>query len=172
MRTDRNEHEQFKARFLLFHPKLYRVAFALLGNVNDAEDVVQDAYLKLWEKRKELHSIETPEAYAVSLLKNLCLDKIRSAKVRSTVNLALEDSLLTTESATTYEHTEHLALAQKLIAQLPSKQQQALRLRAIDDCSLSEIEQIMGMSNVNIRQLISRARKTITTQLKTIFGNE
>ena len=47
----------FKQRFLPFHPKLYRIAYALLDNKADAEDILQDAYCKLWNKRDELGDI-------------------------------------------------------------------------------------------------------------------
>ena len=52
----------FKQRFLPFHPKLYRIAYALLDNKADAEDILQDAYCKLWNKRDELGDIQNPEA--------------------------------------------------------------------------------------------------------------
>lgn len=50
----------FKQRFLPFHPKLYRIAYALLDNKADAEDILQDAYCKLWNKRDELGDIQNP----------------------------------------------------------------------------------------------------------------
>ena len=49
----------FKQQFLPCHAKLYRVAFRLMGNVQDAEDMVQEAYLKLWKKRDELSEVAT-----------------------------------------------------------------------------------------------------------------
>ena len=70
----------FKQRFLLFHPKLYRIAYALLDNKADAEDILQDAYCKLWNKRDELGDIQNPEAFSITLVKNLCLDFLRSPK--------------------------------------------------------------------------------------------
>ena len=67
----------FKRLFLPYHRKLYRVAFRLLGNVQDAEDMVQEAYLKLWKRREELPSnIESWEAYCITLTKNLCYDAL------------------------------------------------------------------------------------------------
>ena len=70
----------FKQRFLPFHPKLYRIAYALLDNKADAEDILQDAYCKLWNKRDELGDIQNPEAFSITLVKNLCLDFLRSPK--------------------------------------------------------------------------------------------
>ena len=66
--------ESFKRLFLPLHPKLFRIAYALVGNKADAEDILQDAYYKLWSRRDELSDIRKPEAFCVRLLKNLCLD--------------------------------------------------------------------------------------------------
>lgn len=57
----------FKQRFLPFHPKLYRIAYALLDNKADAEDILQDAYCKLWNKRDELGDIQNPEAFSINI---------------------------------------------------------------------------------------------------------
>ena len=73
--------EVFKRRFLPFHPKLYRVAYALVGDRADAEDLLQEAYARLWDRRDELEDVRNPEAFAVTLLRNLCLDFLRSAEV-------------------------------------------------------------------------------------------
>ena len=70
--------ECFKQQFLPYHEKLYRIAFRLLGNREDAEDMLQEAYLKLWNKREGLASISNTEAYAVGVLKNVCFDFLRS----------------------------------------------------------------------------------------------
>ena len=53
---------EFKQQFLPYHRKLYRVAFRLTGNPQDAEDMVQEAYLKLWNKRDELADVLNTEA--------------------------------------------------------------------------------------------------------------
>lgn len=57
---------EFKQQFLPYHRKLYRVAFRLTGNPQDAEDMVQEAYLKLWNKRDELADVLNTEAYCVT----------------------------------------------------------------------------------------------------------
>ena len=65
--------ENFKRLFLPLHPKLFRIAYALVENKADAEDILQDAYYKLWSRRNELTDIQNPEAFCVTLVKNLCL---------------------------------------------------------------------------------------------------
>ena len=71
---------EFKQQFLPYHRKLYRVAFRLTGNPQDAEDMVQEAYLKLWNKRDELADVLNTEAYCVTLIKNLCYDVLRRSQ--------------------------------------------------------------------------------------------
>ncbi len=71
---------EFKQQFLPYHRKLYRVAFRLTGNPQEAEDMVQEAYLKLWNKRDELAGVLNTEAYCVTLVKNLCYDALRRSR--------------------------------------------------------------------------------------------
>ena len=61
--------ENFKRLFLPLHPKLFRIAYALVENKADAEDILQDAYYKLWSRRNELTDIQNPEAFCVTLVK-------------------------------------------------------------------------------------------------------
>lgn len=72
--------ESFKKEFLPYHRKLYCIAYRLLENAADAEDLVQEAYLKLWDKREGLAIISNPEAFSVTLVKNMCFDLLRSGK--------------------------------------------------------------------------------------------
>ena len=59
--------ENFKRLFLPLHPKLFRIAYALVENKADAEDILQDAYYKLWSRRNELTDIQNPEAFCVTI---------------------------------------------------------------------------------------------------------
>ena len=74
--TDR----EFHSRYLSLAEALYGVAFYILENEADAEDAVQELYLKLWKNRDALDGIRSPKAYAMTLLRNLCLDRIRQAR--------------------------------------------------------------------------------------------
>jgi len=71
---------EFKQQFLPYHRKLYRTAFRLTENPQEAEDMVQEAYLKLWNKRNELTGVLNTEAYCVTLVKNLCYDTLRRSQ--------------------------------------------------------------------------------------------
>lgn len=75
--------ESFKNEFLPYHRKLYSVAYRLLENAADAEDLVQEAYLKLWDKREGLMVISNPEAFSVTLVKNMCFDLLEVCLIQA-----------------------------------------------------------------------------------------
>ncbi len=165
--------ESFKKQFLPLHPRLYRIAYALTENAQDAEDILQDAYCKLWNKRKELVQIVNKEAFCVTLVKNLCYDLIRSPRYKRnediTENIALA-ATFSPESETIGK--DELRQVRLWIEQLPENQRQVIRLKGIDDCSLEEIEEITGLSAVNVRVLLSRARKIIREKYEKLMMYE
>ena len=164
--------ESFKRRFLPLHQRLYRIAFAMTENANDAEDIVQDAYCKLWDRRDELDSVINAEAFCVTLVKNMCLDLLRSAKRNRREEDVAENLTLHSEESTDNGviEQENMNMINSLIDELPENQRQVIRLRGIDECSMEEIELITGLSAVNIRVLLSRARKTIRTKYETLLS--
>ena len=68
---------EFKQRFMPHYKLLYRVAYYLMGNAQDAEDLLQDMYLKLWQKRDDLKEEADTQAYLVTMMKNLFVDQRR-----------------------------------------------------------------------------------------------
>ena len=164
----------FKRRFLPYHQKLYRVAFRLMGNAQDAEDMVQETYLKLWKRREELPpDIGNMEAYCVTLTKNLCYDALRAAHIEEEertpeeLNIA-QDSDLFREVAARDEVNQ----VKRIIETLPRQQRQVILMRDVNDCSMQEIEQATGLSAINIRVLLSRTRKKIREQFNIIRNYE
>ena len=161
------EAETFKQRFLPFHPKLYRVALALVESPEDAEDILQEAYARLWSKRVSLEAVQNPEAFAITIVRNLCLDFLRSPRSNSRSE-PLEAITLPSEDSPDrqVEQRDQLRQVRRLIEELPPNQRQVIRLRGMEDCSLEEIAQITGFSDTNVRTLLSRARKYIKEKLK------
>ena len=164
----------FKQRFLPYHRRLYRVAFLQLGNVQDAEDMVQEAYLKLWQRRNELPpDIANLEAYCVTLVKHLCYDKMRlvlpAEDERPPEELALAES---TNLAYEVELKDEANHVMKLIGQLPEQQKQIMQMRDVEELPYEEIEKATGLTSVNIRVLLSRARKKIREQFLEIMNYE
>ena len=69
--------EEFKQRFMPYHRMLYRVAFGLTGNQQDAEDLLQDTFMQMWQKQELLTSEHVNEAYLIIMMRNLHLDMLR-----------------------------------------------------------------------------------------------
>lgn len=163
----------FKKLFMPLHPKLYRIAFSLIGNAEDAEDILQDAYCKLWDKRNELTDIRNHEAFCVTLTRNLCLDYLRSS-IRKMERESLEgyDTADNFSPEIELMERDRVKLVDRLIGELPENQQQVIRLSGIEGCSSEEIRQITGLSAINIRVLLSRARKTVREKFDKMMSYE
>ncbi|MDR1331466.1 MAG: sigma-70 family RNA polymerase sigma factor [Tannerella sp.] len=155
--------KEFTECFYPFHPKLYRVARALLDSPDDAEDILQDAYCRLWDRRSELSELRRPEAFCVTLVRNLCIDFLRSPGRRTDDEAA--DGALQVEAHTTPESDfvsgESVRRIETLIYRLPEKQRTVMQMRACAECTSEEIEAATGESAANVRVLLSRARKTL-----------
>lgn len=164
---------EFKQQFLPCHRKLFKVAFQLMGNAQDAEDMVQEAYLKLWNKRDQLTDVLNAEAYSVILIKNLCYDVLRRAQLDEDGRAPEELNLSTdTNIIREVEQRDEADHIQRLIGRLPLQQRQVIMLRDVNDCSFEEIEKATGLNAINIRVLLSRARKKIREQFNVIVNYE
>ena len=157
----------FKQLVLPLYPRLQRVALRLLGNVEDAEDMVQEVYMKLWNKRDALPDVQDVEAYCVTLTKNMCIDRLRIAEVEKEDVDEVPTMLAATDDVEAQvERRDTVEQVKQIIETLPEHQQQVITLRDMEDCSFEEIVEQTGLTAVNIRMLLSRARKTIRERLK------
>ena len=152
---------EFKQQFLPYHRKLYRTAFRLTENPQEAEDMVQEAYLKLWNKRDELAGVLNTEAYC------------RRSRPDEDGHAPEELNLPTdTNIAREVEQRDEVNQVRRLIGRLPEQQKRVILLRDVNDCSFEEIEQATGLNAINIRVLLSRARKKIREQYNAIMNYE
>ncbi|MBO4564516.1 MAG: RNA polymerase sigma factor [Bacteroidaceae bacterium] len=142
-----------------FHRLLYRVAYHTTGNQQDAEDLLQDTYLKLWQKRDDLPPDAQTEAYLITLMRNLYRDQRR---LKSNI---VHETYEPDKSYEPYEAEEEVldnrAELQELIEKLPDKQRAVMKAHIVEDKTYEEIERDTGLSNGNIRVIISRAKQTI-----------
>lgn len=157
--------EQFQQRFLPLQQRLYRQALALLGNETDAEDAVQDTYLKLWQQADRVGQMEQAERFFVQTLRNVCLNKIRSrrstAGIETLSNRADEDD---TELRERLLNEDRLRL-RKAISQLLPKARSMLTMFYFSQMSSQQIAEALGETDANVRSTLSRAR----AQLRTIL---
>ena len=164
--------DEFKQRFLPLNAKLYKVAYLMLGNEDDAKDAVQDAYMKMWSRRDSLADIDNPQAYCVTLIRNLCLDRNRAASLIVVDKPPEELPIASNDEASRHiERQQTQRLLNQCLARLPAQQQQVVRLRDTNGYSMQEIEKATGLTAVNARVLLSRARKTLRTQLQNVISS-
>ena len=165
--------KEFKLKFLPLHRRLYQTAFRLMRNAMDAEDMVQEAYLKLWEKRNDLRHVEDLEAYSTKLIRHLCLDSLRRVHPEEEEQI-LEELPITNEehAATALERKDETELLSKIVGLLPKGLRTVITLRDIEGCSFEEIEEATGFTPVNIRVMLSRARKKVREQIERIMHYE
>ncbi|MDR0384467.1 MAG: sigma-70 family RNA polymerase sigma factor [Prevotellaceae bacterium] len=151
--------ENFKRIFLPYHEKLYVIAYGYLGNQSDAEDIVQDTYIKLWHKRGDFDTLLNPESYAVTLLKNSCVDFLR--KVRPEQTNIYEISIPADSLISQIENRDQLVFIRDIVERLPAQQKQVIRMKVWDNLSNEEIGELTGLTRGNIKVIISRAKRTI-----------
>lgn len=161
--------KSFKKQFLPHSEVMYRAAYRLLGNAQDAEDMVQEAFIRLWEKRETAMQAGNAEAYCVALTKNLCIDRLRLKRLNYAItppeNLDLPDEQ---NLQLSIEQRDRLEVAQKALDKLPKQQQEVVKLYDFEGRSVKEIQVETGLTNVNIRVLLSRAHQ----KLKKLFNND
>lgn len=163
--------ERFKKEFIPYHQKLYRIAFRIVQNQIHAEDIIQDTYIKLWEKRHDLDHIKNYESFIIMVLRNMCLDFLRSIKNKRTEEYNPEMNDITeTSLSKQLEIKDNAECMKKLINELPEQQKQVIMFKDWDGYSNEEIEMIMGLSATNIRVILSRARKTVREQFLRKYG--
>ena len=148
----------FKRLLLPHYRQMYVTAMTILRNSDDASDAVQEAFTRLWEKRDDLPNIDNPEAYCVTTIRRICIDRLR--RTTYPINDLTEDTLhISDDSDEQADNRESIQLVTLLMSKLPEQQRQVLQLRAFNDCSFEEIESITGLTGVNVRTLLSRARR-------------
>ncbi|HEV8652955.1 MAG TPA: RNA polymerase sigma-70 factor [Actinomycetes bacterium] len=150
-----------------FRPGAFAVAYRMLGSMSEAEDVVQEAFLRLHRTLQEGERIESPRAYLSTVVTRLCIDQLRSARARreSYVGEWLPEPLVASADEDPARHAEvadSLSLAfLVLLESLSPEQRAAFLLREVFDYPYDEIAGIVGKSEDNTRQLVARARKHV-----------
>lgn len=153
--------ETFKQVFLPYHQKLFRIAYRLVGNAECAEDMLQDVFVKLWEKREQLALVANPEAFAIVTLRNTCLDHLR--KQKENVPFFEQDIAETDSLPDQIEYQDEAQKVKQYLTLLPHNQQIVMKLKHWEGFTDEEIEQSTGYSQGNIRVLLSRGRTAIRT---------
>ncbi|MGM9699956.1 MAG: RNA polymerase sigma factor [Prevotella sp.] len=152
----------FKQRFVPCSRTMYWTAFRLTGHAAEAEDLVQEVYLKLWTQRDRLPRMDSEEAYCVRMVRNVFLDRRRSARLPlSGEPIADRSAVADDDVAAHTELCDLAARAKALMDRLPEQQRTVMMLKDVDDCTYEEVAERTGLTPGNLRVVLSRARKTI-----------
>ena len=154
----------FRNDVLPLKNKLFRLALRITLNREEAEDVVQDTMIKVWNSRDKWQELDSIEAYSLTIARNLSLDRI---KKMDNQNDSLEEQ--TTErldetSSTPSERMiqkDKLNIVRNIINELPEKQRSCLQLRDIEGKSYKEIADILSITEDQVKVNIFRARQTV-----------
>lgn len=163
MMTDEKKVEIFEQN----RKRLFGIAYRMLGTHSDAEDVLQEAYIR-WHKTDE-NEVQTPEAWLVTVATRLSIDRLRkvSNERETYIGPWLPEPLITSDLPTPEEELElasNLSMAfMFLLERLSPIERAAFLLRDIFDCDYQEIARIVGKSETASRQMIHRARERVRT---------
>ncbi len=160
--------EFFKTEILARYKAMYRVAAAILdNNRDDAADAVQMAMTRLWERRAALPTVQNTEGYCLAAVRTAAIDLIRSRRPADALTEA-SASVADDSMAERVEAGQQLDAIGRLLRQLPDNQQRVVRLSAYSGCSNTEIARITGLTEANVRTLLSRAR----TKLRFLYSQQ
>jgi RNA polymerase sigma-70 factor, ECF subfamily len=146
-------------------PRLFSIAYRMLGSASDAEDVLQDAWVRY--AAADASTIRSPQAFATTIVTRLCLDRLKSARAtrEQYVGPWLPEPVLTREMDSpeaTLERAESVTLAFLVLLEKLSPEERAVfLLKDVFDYDHAEIGEILGISSANSRQLLHRARTAL-----------
>lgn len=157
--------KEFLLQIMPFKNKVYRLAKRLLISSDEAEDATQELFVKLWNKRESIAELKSVEAYAMTMTKNYCYDRLKSKQAS---NLKLVHTNYVSKDVSLDKKVEldnSVQIVKQLMNQLPEQQRIIIQLRDVEEYEFDEICDILDMNQTAVRVALSRARKTIREQL-------
>ncbi len=148
-------------------PLLFSIAYRMLGSATDAEDIVQEAFLRFHRETTAGTQVESPKSYLSAVTTRLCIDHLRSARVRreSYVGTWLPEPLLTEETSDAERHAETADSLSMgflvLLESLTPVERAVFLLREVFEYDYGEIASVVGKSEENCRQIAVRARRQV-----------
>ena len=152
---------EFKIQVFPLKNKLFRLANWLLGDTEDAQDIVQETFIKLWNRREKLDEYRSVEALAVATTRNLCLDKLKAKRYPTEKLENLKSDIPEPGTEMRTDLTELTEKIKEVIRSLPEQMKTIMQLRDIEGYDFEEIAEIMKMNENAIRVSLSRARKKV-----------
>ncbi|MCM1483284.1 MAG: RNA polymerase sigma factor [Muribaculaceae bacterium] len=152
--------EQFKADILPMHHSMYRLAYALLHDSDSAADAVQDCMLRLWARRDSISDVSDLHAYCLTMVRNRSITLLERSHVAVSID-TVSDIASTDTPEDSMHRRQSLAIVDEAIQLLPDSQREILKLSSFGGCSNSEIAAMTGLTEPNVRTILSRGRKKL-----------
>jgi len=154
--------EAFETVIRTYSRRVYIVAYAILQDSTDAEDIVQDTFLKAHQQRARLREPEKFPAWLLTVTRNAARDRLRRRRPQApaeTFDTLVDHNTATPGSA--LEREEHEARLRRALATLPEDHRTALTLRYLEGLDYRAIETTMGLTNGALRGILGRALGTL-----------
>lgn len=150
---------------LPFKDKVFRLAKRLLVSTEEAQDATQELIFKLWRNKEKLSDYKNIEAFAMTMTKNYCYDRLKSKQASNLtlVHTNYKEKEISLEHK--IEHNNSVNIVHQLIEKLPTQQKMIIQLRDVEQYNFDEICKMVAMKPTAVRVALSRARKTIREQL-------
>lgn len=156
--------KEFTALVIPLKDRLYRLAKRILVSQDEAEDAVQEVFLKLWKGKNNIENYKNPEAFAITMTKNYCLDRLKS-KQASNLKIVHSNYQTSDNLEKNIEANDGVEMVFKIMETLPEQQKIVLQLRDVEEFEFSEIAKMLDSNETAIRVALSRARKTVRDAL-------
>jgi RNA polymerase sigma-70 factor (ECF subfamily) len=159
----------FQTDILPLKNELYRLALRVTMNAADAEDVVQETMMKVWNRRDQWDQIESIEAFCLTICRNLSLDKVRRMDNQTqSLDAAYDpkDQGVASNPEEQAIQSDHVRLVRQMINLLPEKQRSCMQLRDMEGKSYKDIATVLGITEEQVKVNIFRARQTIREKFK------
>ena len=153
----------FRTDILPLKDKFYRLALRITTNTADAEDIVQEALIRIWKKREQWDEIESLETYGLAITRNIALDYIKKSKTALHVPL---DNEIPAKEYDKLQAQERIKLIKNMMDSLPEKQRTAMQLRDFEEKTYKEVAEIMDISEQQVKVNIFRARQFIKQKIQ------
>ena len=142
---------------------VYRLALSLVGNTDEAQDIVQDTYERVWRARDSILAHDYPRAYACRITRNLAIDYLRK---RQRIRECDEGyQTIASDGDRIVELLDITKLTRQIIDSLPDKQRITIHMRDVEGFEIEEIAEILESDQTSVRMNLSRARKYVREQV-------
>jgi RNA polymerase sigma factor (sigma-70 family) len=160
----------FEKRVFPSKNKLFRFALRFLGNEEEAKDIVQEVFIRVWNGRDQMEQVQNWEAWCMRVTRNLSLDRIRLMSRKQTQ--PIEESFDVRHQALspheTTELDESMQKITEMIQALPEKQKQVIHLRDVEGYTYQEICDILELDMNQVKVNLFRARNAVREKLAKI----